>query len=376
MAEPLKLGFIGGGINSAVGHVHKIASEMDNQFSLVSGCFSRDSKINNATAVEYGVEQNRVYSSIDELLTEEKDQLDAVVILTPTPNHYSDVLKCIHQNMPVICEKALTNSSKNAKQILSNIVQNDGFLAVTFNYTGYPMLRELKHLIEQNQFGNITQIHIEMPQEGFARKNNDGEPVIPQSWRLKDTDIPTLSLDLGVHVHHLVDFLIGESAQHVIAVQNNLGPFEGIIDDTHCLVKYSNNVMCNFWFSKVALGHRNGLRVRVFGDNGSAEWFQLKPEDLVLYDTHGHRSIRDRSDSHSKVASQARYNRFKAGHPTGFIEAFANHYYDIASALSAYKRHSPITNEYVFSAENALSGLSFLEAVNVSHQTQQWQNIK
>lgn len=368
-----KLGFIGGGINSAVGTTHFIAAQMDGCFKVEAGCFSRSNEINSRTGQQWGVSSDRIYSNTDELLTAELGQLDAIVVLTPTPNHIDPVIKALQSGFAVICEKSLTASSAEAKAIQQVLIQQQGFLAVTYNYTGYPMLRELKSMISRGQLGRIEQIHIEMPQEGFARLNRDGEPMIPQQWRLHDAEVPTISLDLGVHIHHLIDFLTGEKPQELVAIQSSLGCFRQIIDNTMALVRYSNDLICNIWFSKTALGYRNGLKIRVFGDRASAEWYQIDPEFLTYFDNRGHHSIIDRASPDITCAHLQRYNRFKSGHPAGFIEAFANLYWDIAKSLQEYVAcGKQIQCEYVFTVNHAIEGLVMLETIAQSSKNRSW----
>lgn len=373
---PLKLAFLGGGINSAVGRVHRIAAEMDHRFELVSGCFSRHSDTNRETAREYGIERERNYPDLATLINAERGQIDAIVILTPTPQHKDNVIQCLQAGIPVICDKALAASCPEVQEIRETLKVTGGYLAVTYNYSGYPMLRELKALINRNTLGNIEQIHIEMPQESFARLDQQGCPPTPQDWRLHDGVLPTLALDLGVHLHQSIEFLTSTAPLEVVAVQNYFGAFKQIVDNTLCIANYDRGMVCHLWFSKAALGHRNGLKIRVYGQSGAAEWYQTEPETLRLYDTGGRHSILDRSDLRCLVAQHPRYNRFKAGHPAGFIEAFANHYYDIADNLLAYQLNGRQSkHEYVFGVDTAADGLALLTAIKTSAETKSWISV-
>lgn len=371
----LKCAFLGGGLNSAVGQVHRVAAEMDRRFELVAGCFSRHQDINRQTAEHYFIPADRNPDSLEQLLQQEKDTLDAVIILTPTPQHRDNVIQCLEAGVPVICDKSLSVTLEQGQDIKSTLQQTRGFLAVTYNYSGYPMLRELRHMMQQQAFGKIEQIHIEMPQEGFARLDKTGQPIIPQDWRLHDGDIPTISLDLGIHIHHTLEFLCGQKVQQVIAVQDNFGSFKQVIDNTMCIARSSGDIVSKIWFSKAALGHRNGLKVAVYGCEGSAEWQQMDPEHLHLNDNQGGKRILDRTGLDITIANQARYNRFKAGHPAGFIEAFANHYYDIADGLTAYQQGQSCNTPYVFGIKEALCGLEFLQALSQSSAKKQWVSL-
>lgn len=373
--KPLLIGFIGGSIESAVGQTHKIASQMDGRWKLVAGCFSRTSDINKETAEHWGLNDQQTYETWSELLKHEQGKLDAVVILTPTPSHTEIVIEALTLGYGVICEKALASSTQQATEIANAIKKTQGFLAITYNYSAYPMVRELRSLIQKDTLGNIQQIQIEMPQEGFIRLNDQGKPNLPQSWRLEDRDIPTISLDLGSHAHHLIHFLSGEKPLSVVANQSNLGHFSNIIDNVMCMALYTNQLQAQIWYSKTALGHRNGLRVRVYGTKASAEWYQLNPEELVLNYNKGTREIIDRGTITS-LASELRYNRFKAGHPSGFIEAFANLYNDIADALISFKSNAQSSNNFVYGIEHALEGCHLLDAINESSKNKKWVDIE
>ncbi len=369
-----KIAFIGGGINSAVGAAHFSAINIDNLFELVSGCFSRDNKVNYNTAVKYKVPFDRTYPSIETLIDCEKNMLDAVVVLTPQDQHFNQVLKLIKHNIPVICEKALAASIKDVLEIKSALESNLGFLAVIYNYLGYPMIRELKYIIQNNHLGTIKHIQVEMPLESFIRVTKDDTPVIPQNWRLKDTNVPTISLDLAVHLHMLIKYLISLEPLKVIAISESLGNFN-VIDNINCLIKYSNNIICNMWYSKIAIGNRNGMKIRVYGDRASAEWVQEFPEILSLADVHGRRWKMDRGNEDIEICSQERYTRFKVGHPAGYVEAFANYYHDIALALNEYKNNHQIKFNECFGIDEAYEGIKLLTAIQKSSESMSWENV-
>jgi len=370
----LSLGFIGGGLDSAVGTSHKIAAQMDDRFTLVAGCFSIDNDANQQTGEQWQVQ--RIYNNWQELLKGEKNSIDAITVLTPTKYHTEIVIEAIKAGYPVICEKALTSVISDSHKIKETLEHHKGYLTVTYNYTGYPMFRELKSIIKHGQLGKIQQIHIEMPQEGFARLTVDDKPVIPQQWRLQDGSIPTISLDLGVHLHNMIAFLTDEKPLEVIAVQNSFGSFKQIIDNVICIAKYTNGLICNIWYGKTALGHRNGLRIRICGEKGAAEWYQMEPEKLSFHNNKGETSAIDRADVKVNISSQPRYGRFKAGHPAGFIEAFANLYNDIADSIIAYKNKLNYKTEYVFGIDEALEGLYMLEAISKSAKSKSWEEVK
>lgn len=366
--EPLRIAFIGGALNSAVGYTHFNASRLDGQFKLVAGCFSRHEEYNNNSALTYGVESKRCYRDWQTLLEHEQDRIDAVVILTPTPTHAEIAIASIEAGFPVICEKALGTSHQECISIANVVRKTQGYLAVTYNYSGYPMVRELRRMIMEGHLGNLHQIQIEMPQESFSRLN-----VTPQGWRQRDYTVPTVSLDLGVHVHHLVDFLTGGlKPMTLISDQANYGQIPNIIDNVYCIARYEKNLRIQAWWGKTALGHRNGLRIRVFGEIASAEWYQMDPEVLSWSDNDGHHYLLDRGSGEAKIAQETRYNRFKAGHPSGFIEAFANLYSDFADEIRGFKQTNLVDSPYVFGANHAAEGMEVMEAISKSASDHTW----
>lgn len=373
--KPLKLAFIGGAIDSAIGYTHYIASQMDHLFVLSAGCFSRKVKSNQKTALTWGVEKEHLYMNWEDLLESEVENIDAVVILTPTPDHYEMIIKALDLGYAVISEKALATTHEGGLKISKKIEEEKAFFAVTHNYTGYPMLRELQHMIQRGKLGKITHINIEMPQESFSRYAINGEKPTPQEWRLTDGKIPGVSLDLGAHLQHMVYFLTTENPVEVVADQSSFGWFPDIVDDVTCLARYKSGMKSQMWYGKSSLGHRNGLRVRVYGTKGSAEWFQIQPEELLFNTINGDRLIIDRA-SNVSVSNQLRYNRFKSGHPAGFIEAFGNLYVDIAQKLTQYKMDHNHNLDWTYDAVQATKGLEVFEAIQKSSDENRWIDIK
>lgn len=361
----LNIALIGGGLNSAVGYAHHSAIRLSNKFEIIAGCFSRETEINKKTAEVYNV--SNVYNDFKKMISELHSELDAVVILTPTNQHYEQLTCVLDLEIPVICEKSLVSNLNEIADLKYKYKEN--FVSVVFNYLCYPMLRELREMIKNEYFGKVMQVQIEMPQEGFLKYNN-GSPLKTQDWRLRDGEVPTLSLDLATHTYSIVKFLTEQTPLEVVAVENNFGNFLDIIDDVNAIIKYSNNIICNMWYSKVALGNRNGLRVRIFGEQGSAEWFQLEPEVLIVSDKSGKLHHLDRGSENLFVANQFKYNRFKVGHPVGFIESLANFYEDVYDDYKSNK-----SERLTYGLSESEECLSLLEAISKSAKQKKWISI-
>ncbi len=366
-----RIGFIGGGVNSAIGRSHVIASQMDGKFKLEAGAFSRNSETNRKTGLEFQVDEKRVYEDYRQMIQKEKGRLDVIAILTPTDTHEEMVEECLKAGFPVICEKSLCTSYDSACRIKSCLKETKGFLCVTYNYTGYPMVRVLREKIISGELGKVTNIIVEMPQEGFTRYTLEHKEPKPQSWRMTDYEIPTISLDLGTHLHNMIAFLTGEHPKEIVARESSFGFFPQVIDDVLCMINYTDDIAAQMWFSKAALGNRNGLKIRVFGTQASGEWFQAEPETLKLCDKNGQSFLLDRSNDKTE-GEQARYNRFKVGHPSGFIEAYANYYWDISDALTDYLSKGEEASHYLMNIDTSIEGLKLFEAAHRSAGCHQW----
>ncbi|MFT7287554.1 MAG: putative dehydrogenase [Halieaceae bacterium] len=356
-----KIAFIGGGTTSAVGYTHYVASRMDGCFEIVAGAFSQRQDINLQSGASYGLQDSQVCKDWRGMLSALAGEIDVAVVLTPTPTHAEIVGAALDAGCNVIVEKALATSSADAAELAAQARCRNLHCLVTFNYTGYPAVREMRQRVREGQLGDIKQICIEMPQEGYLR-----EGAAPQEWRQKDYEIPTVSLDLGVHVMHLSDFIAPcGPARSISSLACHSGAVSRVIDNVNCLVDYGDDAVGNYWWSKTALGYSNGLRVRVLGTKASLEWSQGNPEELHIAFANGRREILDRGNASpgQELATPA-YNRFKAGHPAGFLEAFANLYRDFHSALAEPPAEQPSGLLGQYSAETAAAGLSMLERIH------------
>jgi predicted dehydrogenase len=371
MNERLRIGFIGGGLSSAIGYSHFVASRLDGCFDIVAGCFSRDQECNRSSGLAYGVSPSRIYNEWQDFLQYERQLVDAVVVLTPTPSHHSIVTTALRLGYRVICEKALAVSVEECADIALTVNSLDGYLAVTYNYSGYPMIREVKRLISEGELGTVQQIRIDMPQEGFIRSD-----LIPQSWRLNDSSIPMVSLDLGVHVHHLIHFVTGGLRPlEVIGEKATYGLYKGLVDNVYVFARLERDIRVQAWWGKTALGHRNGLKLDVYGSNASVQWRQTNPEVLLVSNENGRSYLQDRGSIDSRTSREQRYNRFKPGHPSGFIEAFANLYADIAESIRDKNNGKKTSNGFIYGAVESHEGMMFLDSVARSCQSRSWEEV-
>lgn len=371
----MKVGFIGGGLDSAIGRAHFAAINIDRKYSLDAGVFSIDKKVNSESGEFYGVNPSRVYGDISEFIGAESRGVDAVIVLTPTPLHYQHINALFDAGIAVISEKALCTNSHEATLLAERVAKENRFLSVTFTYTGYPMIREIKKKIRDGFLGDILSIEIQMPQESFIRASATGEKATPQAWRQLDYEIPSVTLDLGSHVINLLEFITGDQVARVSALANHSGDVAELIDNVLAVGELHSGTPILLGWNKVSLGKRNGLACAIYGSKGAVSWSQEDPEYLRYAGKDGAVSIIDRSHSMITVASESRYQRFKVGHPAGYIEAFANLYLDIAEDLARFKSGQAFNNQYTHDASNSANGLRVLEGIHQSATSKEWVEI-
>jgi len=339
----MKLGFLGGGVDSIAGKIHFIASQMDKKFEVVGGIFSKNKEKSKLSAKEYKVKH---FNSIEEMVSE----VDLVVILTPTPIHYENLKELVKFDVGIIVDKPLV---ANVSEFNLNL--NDKFIVVTHNYSGYPLLREIKMLVKNGYLGEIKKLRINMLQESFFKPL---KPNYPQKWRLKDYEIPTIALDLGVHTYHLARFILEKDFKPIFCEMNKFSKL-GVIDDVIVLAK-SNNTLIELSFSKIALGNTNPLYIEVYGEKAGIKWSQDDFEHLYITYQDGKKEILSRSFAYFE-ANKSRYQRTPPGHPSGFIDAFANLYDDIYDTFLEFKEKKEYNNIFVSSYKESLEGLKFFK---------------
>jgi predicted dehydrogenase len=370
MIERYRLAFIGGGADSIAGRPHLTAARMDNLFTVDAGAFSRNPDTNRETAKKFGVE--RSYDDWRAMLDAEAGNVDAVVILTPTPAHAEMIEVSLERNIPVICEKPLVDTVAEMESIRQRFDASKNFLVVTNNYSGYPMVRELRERIRQGVLGNIHSIRVDMPQESFLRPPKSVK--YPQKWRLHDGEVPMICHDLGTHCFHLADFLLDETPTKVWADYCKVSKY-GVVDDVNIRHRYPSGINGEMWFSKVALGNRNGLSISVFGDKASAYWQQVNPELMEFANSDGDRVTIDRGGD-MVMATPPQYNRMTPGHPAGFIEAFGNLYADIHDSLTCYRNAEPYLSDLCYGIDQAEQAIRFFAAAGEASATGHWVDIE
>lgn len=374
----LTYGMVGGGPGAFIGDVHRSAIRMDNLADLVCGVFSRDTAKSFGFGTSLGIDPDRLYASYKEMAAQEAarpDGIDFAVIVTPNAFHYDACKAFLSHGIDVVCDKPLTVEYHEAKE-LADLAERKGLLlAVTYTYTGYPAVKQIRNLIASGEIGDIRFVNAEYPQEWLATRSED-EGNKQAAWR---TD-PAFSGksncvgDIGSHVENLVATMTGLRIRRLSARLDTFVPGRQLDDNATIMIEYDGGAKGLYWSSQIAIGYDNGLRVRVFGTRGTIEWFQEHPDHFRLV------KLGEPSQTWSRgrevfIDAAQRYSRLPSGHPEGVFEAFANIYRAFAAALARRKAGETIdrSDPEFPTAEAGVDGVRFIDAcVESSNRDAAW----
>jgi predicted dehydrogenase len=367
--RPLRWGMIGGGEGAFIGAVHRMAARVDGRYQLVAGVFSSDAEKCRRSAAALGVDSARAYPTVDAMIAGEKgrpDGIEVVSVVTPNHVHYVQSAACLEAGLDVICDKPLTTTLADAEKLVKLAAAKQRLLGVTFNYTGYPMIRHAKQLIADGLIGKLRVVQAEYPQ-GWLATALEKTGQKQASWRTDPKQAGAGALgDIGSHSFQLTEFVTGEKVSEVAADVTAIVPGRPIDDNVNVLLRFASGARGSLWASQVAIGHLNSHRLRVYGENGSIQWFQERPEELMVCEAgEAPRFIR-RGDPGTPTSSVG----LPGGHPEGFIEAFSQLYTDFAERVTARLEGRSPKAASLF-APDAVTGtrvMAFIEAVLKSGQ--------
>src|SRR5512133_1649129 len=366
LGRRLRLAVIGGGPGSFIGAMHRQAARLDDRYEIVTGVLSSDPNRSKQAGLELGLAQDRFYSSVQELLDAEAsrpDGVDVVSIMTPNDSHYAYSVAALEHGFDVICDKPMTNTLKEAEALHKKVQETGLVFCLTHNYTGYPMVRQAKAMVQDGQLGTIRLVQVEYVQGGKA----DEETVFsPDDWKFDPVrGGPSRVMgDIGTHAHNLTRFITGLEVDEVSAEVGAIVPNRMIDDFAGALLRFDNGARGSFWVTQAAAGVENCLRIRVSGSQGSLEWMQEFPQALTFKPLQGPSQNRT-PNGPGTLPLAARSSRIVAGHPEGFHEGFANLYSDAAEAISARragKEANPLAL-YFSNSGDGLLGVRFVNSV-------------
>ena len=375
-SKKLKLGIIGGGPNSWIGHVHRIAARFDDKYILVAGVFSRNSKKSISFGKSLGIDPQRCYSNYSEMADKEnklRNKIDVVSIMTPPGSHQKIAEKFIDKNIHIISDKPFAANLRQAKSLFKKIKSNNKIkYALTHNYSAYPMVREAKTLVGKGKIGKIEYVNFEYIQDwSDGKKFNSINAKKLFDWKLdpKIVGISTVLNELGSHGYHLAMYISGLKAKKVFADISQTSKKIKMDNNAQILIEFEKGAKGMFWTSTNTKGGVYGLRIRVFGTKGSMEWIQNEPGYLRLNPSKGAVKILERGFHDAKVSKN--FSRIKYGHPEGYLDAFSNIYKEFAeSLLSNRSKKNFYPNEY-----EGLETAKFINACKISSKNKGWVKI-
>ena len=336
---PIRYGMIGGGPGAFIGAVHRMAAALDGDYHLVAGAFSSDPARSRETGEELGLDADRIYGDFREMAIMEaarEDGIEAVVIVTPNHLHHPAARAFLESGVHVICDKPMTTTIEDAEELVRLAGERGLVFAVTYNYTGYPMVKEARRRIASGALGSLRKVVVEYSQ-GWLRTLLEAEGQKQAEWR-GDPERAGLSSalgDIGTHAFNLVHYVTGLETHRLFADLGTVVEGRAMEDDAAVLLELEGGVRGVMIVSQIATGERNHLRMRVYGSEGALDWSQEDPNRLRLLDPDGTETVVFRGGETGPDAARA--TRLPGGHPEGFIEAFANIYRGVAAAIRTRK---------------------------------------
>jgi predicted dehydrogenase len=371
LGRRLRLAVVGGGPGSFIGAMHRQAARLDDRYEILAGVLSSDPARSKKAGLELGLPSDRLYASVPEMLDVEasrKDAVDVVAIMTPNDSHYEYAMASLEHGFDVICDKPMTNTLEEAGTLHKKVLGTGLIFCLTHNYTGYPMVRQAKAMVQDGQLGTIRLVQVEYVQGGKA---DESKPDPSESWRFDPVrGGPSLVMgDIGSHAHNLVRFITGLEVAEVAAEIGTIVPGRAVHDYGGALLRFNNGARGSYWVTQAAAGVENCLRIRVSGNKGSLEWMQELPQ-ILTFKPLGAPSQTRTPNGPGTLPLSAHSSRIVAGHPEGFHEGFANIYSDAAEAIAA-RRSGKKANPLALHFPNSIDGLMGLQFVFSAIQSSQ-----
>jgi len=365
---------IGGSQDGFIGSVHRMAAALDGNIELVCGAFSSNSSRSFETGKALHLSENRTYGSFEEMILKEAQlpvevRMQFVSIVTPNFLHAQPATLALQNGFHVLCEKPLAFSLTEAEELGKQAKASGLLFGVTHNYTGYPMVKEAKHLIASGTLGRIRKVLVEYPQ-GWLASDIESDGQKQASWRTnpKQAGISCCVGDIGTHAENLAEYITGLKITELCADVSTFVEGRPLDDDAAILLRFENGAKGVLIASQIANGEENELKIRVYGEHGGLEWLQSEPNSLIVKQNDQPKQIRRAGVNHSYLSEAARLHcRIPAGHPEGYIESMANLYRNFADAVQQFSQGKPTNPLLDFpSIEDGIRGMKFIETVIAS----------
>ncbi|HEV7718750.1 MAG TPA: Gfo/Idh/MocA family oxidoreductase [Arsenicitalea sp.] len=373
-ARRIRLGMVGGGTGAFIGYVHRIASRIDGDYDLVAGAFSSRPEVSMESGKNLGIAPERAYGSYMEMAAAESarpDGIEAVSIVTPNHMHFGPVKAFLEAGIHVICDKPLTSTLEDARALKSIQPKNGAKFLLTHNYTGYPLIRQARELVQSGALGKIRVVQAEYPQDWLteaAEKTGSKQA----EWRTdpKRSGAGGCIGDIGTHAYNLARFVSGLKTEAVSADLTTFVPGRQVDDNVNIMLRFEGGARGMLWASQVAVGQENGLALRVFGEKAGLEWVQAEPNKMWFTEFGKPKQLLTRGGAIDGTAASAMGVRIPAGHPEGYLEAFATLYSQFADVIRGTgAAFAPLLP----SLEDGIEGMEFIAAsIKSSQNDSKW----
>ncbi|MFM1929303.1 MAG: hypothetical protein RL387_631 [Bacteroidota bacterium] len=379
MNRKLRMGMVGGGKDAFIGAIHRLAANMDGLIELCCGALSINPEIAVASGEALFLPKDRTYLTFEEMIKAEAalpadKRMDFVTIVTPNFAHFAPAKMALEHGFNVVIEKPITFSLDEAKELKQILDKTGLILCLTHTYSGYPLVKQIKAMIKEGQLGKVRKVWVEYPQ-GWLSKLSEREGNAQAAWRTdpKKSGKSSVMGDIGTHAAHLAEYVTGSKITDVCAELNTMVEGRVLDDDGAVMLKFDNGAKGVLMASQVAAGEENGIRIRVYGEKGGVEWYQHEPNTLqVKWLDQPTQIYRAGGNNGHYLSPMATHNcRTPAGHPEGYLEAFANIYRNFALTLGCKMDGTTPTAEMLDfpGIEDGLRGMAFIDNVVASSQS-------
>ena len=372
----IRLGMVGGGEGAFIGAVHRMAARLDDHFELVAGALSASPEKAARSALALGLDPARSYDDFATMAQAEAarpDGIEAVSIVTPNHMHAPAIRAFLNAGIHVICDKPLTTTLDEARDLTALVRRSGLVFVLTHNYTGYPLVRQARAMVRNGALGDIRLVQVEYAQDWLAESMEDAGSKQAE-WRTDParSGIGGCIGDIGTHAFNLADFVTGLDLVELCADLTTFVPGRRLDDNAQVMLRYAGGARGVLWASQVASGDENEIRLRVYGTRGGLDWSQREADQLIWSPQGGTRQIITRNGAGVDAANR-RLSRLPGGHPEGYLEAFANIYIEAAAAIRAARDGLPLPADVLVpTVEDGVKGLAFIDAAVRSSRSGTW----
>ncbi|WP_233267996.1 Gfo/Idh/MocA family protein [Algibacter sp. L3A6] len=382
MTRKLRMGMIGGGTGSFIGDVHRRAAAIDGMIELVCGAFSSNEEKSKASGKALYLPEDRCYGSFEEMILKEKElpegvRMDFVSIVTPNHMHFPPAKLALEHGFNVVCDKPMTLTLEEAIALETIIEKSGKLFALTHNYTGHPMVKQARAMVAKGDLGKIRKIQVQYLQ-GWLSTAVEQTGQKQASWRVdpSKSGIGGALGDIGTHAENLAEYITGLKIEELAADLGKFGEGRVLDDDGNLLLRMENGAKGTMSISQIALGEENNLAIKVYGEKGSLEWHQENPNQLI---THWlEEPVKIFTPNGNNLYEEAlNVSRIPAGHPEGYLEAFATIYKNFATHLMAVLNGETIDKPDYPTVKDGIRGMQFIyAAVESDKKNAAWTKIE